>query len=266
MTHRDEGRADDRGPGGRDLGGLGRAGRHLRALRHRGALPLRPLRVRHGRRASAARSTPGARSTRSPRVRRRCGSARWSRRRASATRRCWPSSPRPPTTSPTAGSSSAWAPAGRRSSTPRYGFPFLAMKERMDVLEEQLAIVHDGHWKRRARSASTARTTRSRTCRPARCRVQRPHPPLIMGGDAGPRAARLAARFADEYNTVMPTLDEIARAAREHRRGVREGRARADPVLGHDHRRDRRRRGRVRRARCASCRPGPASATRTPRR
>ena len=30
-----------------------------------------------------------------------------------------------------------------------------------------------------------------------------------MGGAAGPRAARLAARYADEYNTVMPTLDEI---------------------------------------------------------
>ena len=30
-----------------------------------------------------------------------------------------------------------------------------------------------------------------------------------MGGAAGPRAARLAARFADEYNTVMPSLDEI---------------------------------------------------------
>jgi alkanesulfonate monooxygenase SsuD/methylene tetrahydromethanopterin reductase-like flavin-dependent oxidoreductase (luciferase family) len=30
-----------------------------------------------------------------------------------------------------------------------------------------------------------------------------------MGGAAGPRAARLAARFADEYNTVSPTLDQI---------------------------------------------------------
>ena len=31
-----------------------------------------------------------------------------------------------------------------------------------------------------------------------------------MGGAAGPRAARLAARYADEYNTVMPTLEQIA--------------------------------------------------------
>ena len=57
-----------------------------------------------------------------------------------------------------------------------------------------------------------------------------------MGGAAGPRAARLAARYADEYNTVMPTLEEIAERKAEHRRGVREGRARADPVHGHDRR------------------------------
>src|SRR4029079_18095929 len=28
-----------------------------------------------------------------------------------------------------------------------YGFPFLSMKERMDVLEEQLEIILDGHFK-----------------------------------------------------------------------------------------------------------------------
>src|ERR1044072_6109651 len=27
-----------------------------------------------------------------------------------------------------------------------YGFPFLSMKDRMDVLEEQLEIIHDGHF------------------------------------------------------------------------------------------------------------------------
>src|SRR3954452_21167226 len=31
-----------------------------------------------------------------------------------------------------------------------YGFPFLAMAERMGVLEEQLEILHDGHWGRGA--------------------------------------------------------------------------------------------------------------------
>ncbi len=52
--------------------------------------------------------------------------------------------------------------------------------------------------------------------------VQKPHPPLIVGGSAKPRGARLAARFADEYNTIFvgpgacrerrAALDEACRA------------------------------------------------------
>src|SRR4051794_1626260 len=89
-----------------------------------------------------------------------------------------------------------------------YGFPFLSMKERMDVLEEQLEIVHDGHWGDGDFSFKGAYyEIEHLTALPKP--VQTPHPPLIMGGAAGPRAARLAARFADEYNTVMPSLEEI---------------------------------------------------------
>jgi alkanesulfonate monooxygenase SsuD/methylene tetrahydromethanopterin reductase-like flavin-dependent oxidoreductase (luciferase family) len=91
-----------------------------------------------------------------------------------------------------------------------YGFPFLPTKERMDVLEEQLTILHDGHWARGEQPFSfdgEYYTLKDLEAFPRP--VQRPHPPLIMGGAAGPRAARLAARFADEYNTVMATLDEI---------------------------------------------------------
>lgn len=90
-----------------------------------------------------------------------------------------------------------------------YGFPFLSMKERMDVLEEQLEIIHDGHWKDGPFSfKGTYYEVSDLKARPLP--VQQPHPPLIMGGAAGPRAARLAARYADEYNTVMPTLEEIS--------------------------------------------------------
>ena len=88
------------------------------------------------------------------------------------------------------------------------GFDFLSMKERMDVLEEQLVIVHDGHFKDGPFSFKGSHyTIEDLQSRPLP--LQRPHPPLILGGNAGPRAARLAARFADEYNTVMPTLDEV---------------------------------------------------------
>jgi F420-dependent oxidoreductase-like protein len=94
-----------------------------------------------------------------------------------------------------------------------YGFPFLSMKERMDMLEEQLEIIHEGHWPTHPGEGPFSfegehyRLT-DLIARPLP--VQRPHPPLIMGGAAGPRAARLAARYADEYNTVMPTLEQIA--------------------------------------------------------
>jgi len=90
-----------------------------------------------------------------------------------------------------------------------YGFPFLPMKVRMDVLEEQLTIIHDGHWGEEPFSFSGVHyELRGLDARPKP--VQRPHPPLILGGAGGPRAARLAARFADEYNTVMPSLADIA--------------------------------------------------------
>ena len=90
-----------------------------------------------------------------------------------------------------------------------YGFPFLSTKQRMDVLSEQLEIIHDGHWSDGPFSFRGEHyAVEDLEARPLP--VQRPHPPLILGGNAGPRAARLAARYADEYNTVAPTLEKIA--------------------------------------------------------
>jgi F420-dependent oxidoreductase-like protein len=89
-----------------------------------------------------------------------------------------------------------------------YGFPFGSMKERMDVLEEQLEIIHDGLWRPGPFSFDGAHhTLEDLQARPLP--VQRPHPPLILGGNAGPRAARLAARFADEYNTTFPSVEQV---------------------------------------------------------
>ena len=46
--------------------------------------------------------------------------------------------------------------------------------------------------------------------------VQRPHPPIIIGGTAKPRTVRAAVAHADEYNTVWPTVEE----ARERKRAL----------------------------------------------
>jgi F420-dependent oxidoreductase-like protein len=90
-----------------------------------------------------------------------------------------------------------------------YGFPFLSMRERMDVLEEQLAIIHDGHWREGPFTFQGEHYSVDHLDALPKP-IQTPHPPLILGGNAGPRASRLAARWADEYNTVMPTLEQVA--------------------------------------------------------
>jgi F420-dependent oxidoreductase-like protein len=89
-----------------------------------------------------------------------------------------------------------------------YGFPFADTRTRVDVLEEQLQIVL-GTWTQAPFSFSGAHySLTDLDAQPTP--VQRPHPPLIMGGSAGPRSVALAARYADEYNTPFPTLDDVS--------------------------------------------------------
>jgi F420-dependent oxidoreductase-like protein len=90
-----------------------------------------------------------------------------------------------------------------------YGFPFASTKERMDVLEEQLQIVL-GNWgwgEQPFTFEGAHYTLRDLDAQPKP--IQRPHPPLIMGGTGGPRSAALAARYADEYNTPFATVDDV---------------------------------------------------------
>ena len=89
-----------------------------------------------------------------------------------------------------------------------YGFPFLSTKTRMDVLEEQLEVLM-GHWGGERFSFDGEHYVLSGLEAQPKP-VQRPHPPLIIGGTAGPRSAALAARFADEYNTPFPSLEDVA--------------------------------------------------------
>jgi F420-dependent oxidoreductase-like protein len=90
-----------------------------------------------------------------------------------------------------------------------YGFPFAPTRVRMDVLAEQLEVLKGG-WREGPFSFHGEHyELHELDAQPKP--VQRPHPPLIIGGDAGPRSAALAARFADEYNTAFPTLDDVRR-------------------------------------------------------
>ena len=111
-----------------------------------------------------------------------------------------------------------------RSEHDAYGFPFPDIGERMEVLEEQLEIVHR-QWTEDEFSFE-GRHYRLERCRAEPKPLQRPHPPLIMGGAAGPCAAALAARWADEYNTPFATPDDCrerrARIVEACERGGRE--------------------------------------------
>jgi F420-dependent oxidoreductase-like protein len=108
-----------------------------------------------------------------------------------------------------------------------YGFPFRETRVRMEVLEEQLEIIC-GAWSDAEPFTFTGEHYELQAMRARPKPVQQPHPPLIMGGLAGPRSAALAARFADEYNTVFPSADD-ARARRE-RVGAACEKAGRDPI------------------------------------
>jgi len=93
-----------------------------------------------------------------------------------------------------------------------YGLPFPEIGGRYDLLEDQLGILH-GAW-----SAPAGETFEfsGRTCdvhleadliRP----LQQPHPPIVLGGMGGPRASRLVATFADEFNTSFKSPEVTQR-------------------------------------------------------
>jgi F420-dependent oxidoreductase-like protein len=93
------------------------------------------------------------------------------------------------------GMGAGWLDAEHRA----YGFPFESTKTRMDVLAEQLEIVHRS-WKPGPFSfhgEHYAIEDLDALPKP----IQQPHPPLLIGGSGGPRSLKLAAQFADEYNT-----------------------------------------------------------------
>jgi F420-dependent oxidoreductase-like protein len=99
------------------------------------------------------------------------------------------------------GMGTGWLEAEHRA----YGFPFPPMKERMERLEEQLQIVNgawaDGPFDFHGRHYDVEGL--DALPKP----VQRPRPHLLLGGSGGPRSLRLAARYADEYNTVFPSVE-----------------------------------------------------------
>jgi len=89
-----------------------------------------------------------------------------------------------------------------------YRFPFLTQRGRLDELDRQLDEI--------VRQWTDAGDVWPKP-------IQKPRPWIIVGGRAKPRTVAAAVKHADEYNTVMPTLDE----AREWKARVDEAAAEA---------------------------------------
>jgi F420-dependent oxidoreductase-like protein len=106
------------------------------------------------------------------------------------------------------GMGAGWHEGEHRS----FGFPFDTTRDRFDRLAEQIEIVSrswddepfdfDGRFYRLEQCDAQPKPTR--------------RPNLIVGGGAQPRGAALAARWADEYNTVCPTAEK----ARERKQRI----------------------------------------------
>ena len=85
-----------------------------------------------------------------------------------------------------------------------YGLLFGTTRERLDELDRQLAEI--------TRQWTDADDVRPRP-------HQLPRPPIIVGGRAKPRTVAAAVQFADEYNTLYPSVEGSARALSDRGRG-----------------------------------------------
>lgn len=94
-----------------------------------------------------------------------------------------------------------------------YGIPFPGVAERFARLEEQLAII-TGLWETpEGGTFSFAGSYYTLTDSPALPKpVQRPRPPIVVGGYGQRRTPRLAARFADEFNIAFVSPEQTGTA------------------------------------------------------
>ena len=94
-----------------------------------------------------------------------------------------------------------------------YGIPFPPLAERFARYEEQLEVI-TGLWDvPDGGTFSFSGTYFTVTDSPALPKpLQRPRPPLIIGGGGPRRTPRLAAKFADEYNFPFGMVEDTAAA------------------------------------------------------
>lgn len=88
-----------------------------------------------------------------------------------------------------------------------HGFPFLDGRQRFDLFAEQVEVVVRSWTGERFDHDGPAYELREQAALPRP--VQRPHPPLVLGGSVKSGFAALAARYASEVNTLGAPNDEL---------------------------------------------------------
>jgi F420-dependent oxidoreductase-like protein len=89
----------------------------------------------------------------------------------------------------------------------QYGIPFPPVGERFDRLEEQLQVVL-GLWQAEGRFSFAGEHYRLEDSPALPKPVQRPHPPVVIGGGGARRTPRLAATYADEFNLPFRSVQD----------------------------------------------------------
>ena len=99
-----------------------------------------------------------------------------------------------------------------------YGFPFPEMRVRLEMLAEQIEIVHRLWTEERVDFRGRHYTLEDAPGRPRP--VQQPRLPMIVGGSGSRASVEPAFRFADEYNTPFVSPEDAA-TIREKTRPLR---------------------------------------------
>lgn len=91
-----------------------------------------------------------------------------------------------------------------------YGIPFPSVRERFDRLTEQLAVI-TGLWSTPpGETFDYSGQHYTITNSPALPKpVQRPHPPIVIGGTGAKRTPALAAKYAAEFNVPFAVADVV---------------------------------------------------------
>jgi len=89
-----------------------------------------------------------------------------------------------------------------------YGFPFPEVRTRVEMLAEQVEIVHRLWTEERVDFRGRHYTLEDAPAQPKP--VQQPRPPLLVGGGGGRGTVEPALRFADEYNTPFVSPEDAA--------------------------------------------------------